>query len=235
MYARSNHKPIQYQEFLKSPNTRRRYWARNYVGWERFSTCKPNETHKFVRDLELVYNKVNVVVTQNVDSLHYKAGSKNVIELHGTAFRVKCLSCNENYSRYEIQKMLNDLNPEFGETSEMIRPDGDVEIAPEKITEFQPPLCKTCSGILKPDIIFFGDNVPRERVRRIKDFVTESDSLLVLGSSLTVFSSFRIILQAVDENKNIAIVNIGPTRADHLVNLKVSAKCGEILPKIKCN
>lgn len=116
----------------------------------------------------------------------------------------------------------------------MIRPDGDVEIAPEKITQFHPPFCLQCGGILKPDIIFFGDNVPKERVQTIREFVSKSDSLLVLGSSLTVFSSFRIILQAVEENKNIAVVNIGPTRADDLVSLKISAKCGDILPKIQC-
>lgn len=235
LYARSNHKPIQYQEFLKSAHTRQRYWARNYVGWEKFSNCKPNETHKFVRDLELLYNKANAVITQNVDSLHYKAGSKNVVELHGTAFRVKCLNCNENYNRFEVQNILKELNPEFGETSDMIRPDGDVEIAPEKITKFHPPMCFKCAGVLKPDIIFFGDNVPRERVQIVKDFVSKSDALLILGSSLTVFSSFRIVLQAVEENKKIAVVNIGPTRADNLINLKISAKCGDILPKIHCN
>lgn len=169
-----------------------------------------------------------------MDSLHYKAGSKNVIELHGTAFTVKCLSCNENYNRHEVQKILKELNRDFGETSDMIRPDGDVEISAEKITQFRPPLCLKCAGILKPDIIFFGDNVPRERVQAVKEFVSKSDSLLVLGSSLTVFSAFRIILQAVEERKKIAVVNIGPTRGDDLVNLKISAKCGDILPKLRC-
>lgn len=180
-----------------------------------------------------MHKKVSVTVTQNVDSLHYKAGSRNVIELHGTAFKVKCLQCNEHYSRYEIQKVLKELNREFGETSNMIRPDGDVEIAPEKITKFHPPKCLKCGGILKPDIIFFGDNVPRERVQTVRDFVSKSDSLLVLGSSLTVFSSFRVILQAIEENKKVAVVNIGPTRADSMVSLKISAKCGDILPKIR--
>lgn len=142
LYARTNHKPIQYQEFLKSANTRQRYWARNYVGWEKFSNCKPNGTHKFVRDLEIVHKKTSAIITQNVDSLHYKAGSENVIELHGTAFKVKCLNCNENYSRYDIQKVLKELNPDFGETSEMIRPDGDVEIAPVLL----PFVCFNCDN-----------------------------------------------------------------------------------------
>lgn len=130
LYARTNHKPIQYQQFLKSAKTRQRYWARNYVGWERFSSCKPNFTHRFLRDLELVHKKADVIVTQNVDSLHYKAGSRNVVELHGTAFRVICLQCKSEYSRYEIQNRLRELNPNLSETSTMIRPDGDVEIIP---------------------------------------------------------------------------------------------------------
>lgn len=129
LYARSNHKPIQYQEFLKSAAVRQRYWARNYIGWEKFSSCKPNDTHKFVRDLEIVHKKANAVVTQNVDSLHRKAGSRNVIELHGTAFRVICLQCQANYSRYEIQDHLKSTNSQMGEASDMIRPDGDVEIS----------------------------------------------------------------------------------------------------------
>lgn len=128
LYARSNHKPMQYQQFLKSTSARQRYWARNFVGWPRFSNCQPNLTHFSVRDLELVHNKVNCVVTQNVDSLHYKAGSKNVIELHGSAFRVLCLECNSMYSRFEIQDMLMELNPSVTNTSDMIRPDGDVDI-----------------------------------------------------------------------------------------------------------
>lgn len=179
-----------------------------------------------------MHKKADVIVTQNVDSLHYKAGSKNVIELHGTAFKVICLQCGKNYSRYDIQNRMKELNPTLQETSTMIRPDGDVEMPQDKIDEFIPPFCEDCRGILKPDIVFFGDNVPRQRVEAVKSCVTNCDSVLVCGSSLTVFSSYRIILQAVEENKNIAIVNIGPTRADNLVQLKISAKCGDILPKV---
>lgn len=232
LYARSNHKPVQYLEFLKKPDVRQRYWARNYIGWERFSGCEPNATHKSIRDLEIIHNKVSAVVTQNVDSLHFKAGSKNVIELHGTAYRVLCLRCNNSYTRYDIQDYLRELNPEMRETSTMIRPDGDVEISQEKIKEFKPPFCKNCGGVLKPDIVFFGDNVPKNRVQQVQDCVSNSDSILVLGSSLSVFSGYRIILQAKEENKKIMIVNIGPTRADKIVKLRISAKCGDILPKI---
>ncbi|KRT81717.1 hypothetical protein AMK59_5217, partial [Oryctes borbonicus] len=223
LYARSNHKPVQYVEFLKSKAARKRYWARNFVGWPRFSTCQPNATHISVRNLQSVHNKVSCVVTQNVDSLHYKAGSKNVIELHGSAFRVLCLDCDAKYSRFDVQKMLAELNPTIKNTSDMIRPDGDVDISPDIIERFNPPFCLQCGGTLKPDIVFFGDNVPRARVEDVRNSVSESDSLLVLGSSLFVFSGYRIVLQALEENKNVAVVNIGKTRADDIVHLKISA------------
>lgn len=130
MYARTDHKPIQYAEFLKSKATRKRYWARNFIGWPRFSSCVPNRNHYTIRDLESVEGKVSCVVTQNVDSLHYKAGSKNVIELHGSAFRVICLDCHSRYSRWDIQKTMAESNPTISDISNMIRPDGDVDISP---------------------------------------------------------------------------------------------------------
>ncbi|XP_044261497.1 NAD-dependent protein deacylase Sirt4 [Tribolium madens] len=231
LYARTNHKPIQYQEFLKSVKARQRYWARNYIGWPKFSQTQPNITHYIVQFLESV-GKVGCVVTQNVDSLHFKAGSGNVIELHGTAFRVICLTCGSTFDRHKIQEKLIEGNPDLRETSQMIRPDGDVEISQEKVQNFKPPFCDHCQGVLKPDITFFGDNVPKERVDKVRQNVTQSDSILVLGSSLSVFSGYRIILQAVEEKKDVAIVNIGPTRADKHAKLKISARCGDILPRI---
>ncbi|KAJ8954658.1 hypothetical protein NQ314_007058 [Rhamnusium bicolor] len=190
LYARTNHRPTQHQDFVKSSKVRQRYWARNYVGWDRFSKCEPNAVHFSLRNLEVEHNKVASIVTQNVDSLHFKAGSKNVIELHGTAFRVICLHCKTSYSRYYIQEKLIELNPNMKETSNMIRPDGDVEISEENIVGFMPPLCDSCGGPLKPDITFFGDNVPGSRIEDVRNVVSESDSLLVLGSSLSVF--FRL-------------------------------------------
>ncbi|KAG5889690.1 hypothetical protein JTB14_010029 [Gonioctena quinquepunctata] len=232
LYARTNHKPIQHLEFIKYPRVQQRYWARNYVGWDTFSKRQPNAIHFSIRNLEIKHHKVSAVVTQNVDNLHFKAGSQQVIELHGTAFRVICLECDATYNRYYIQEQIRKLNPHMSETSTLIRPDGDVEIPQEHIDGFKAPLCESCGGMLKPDITFFGDNVPRARVDRVKSEVSESDSLLVLGSSLSVYSGYRILLQAVEENKNIALINIGPTRADHLVKLKVSSRCGDILPRI---
>ncbi|XP_050302038.1 NAD-dependent protein deacylase Sirt4 [Anthonomus grandis grandis] len=234
LYARTNHKPIQHIEFIKSASVRQRYWARNFVGWFRFSKSKPNPVHVFIRDLEIEDKKVHFVVTQNVDSLHFKAGSKNVIELHGTAYRVICLNCEATYDRHYIQnKLLEYNNVNFEDTANMIRPDGDVEIPMDFIKGFTPPSCESCNGILKPHITFFGDNVPRATVDLVKEKMSESDSLLVLGSSLSVFSGYRIVLQALDESKNVCIINIGPTRADKLIKLKIEAKCGDILPKFK--
>ncbi|KAM3963946.1 LOW QUALITY PROTEIN: NAD-dependent protein deacylase Sirt4 [Aphomia sociella] len=232
LYARSNHKPIQYQEFVKYPKVRQRYWARNFIGWPRFSKIQPNAVHYSINELEKA--KLTSIVTQNVDRLHHKAGSKNVIELHGTGYIVKCLHCPYVISRSELQDELLKNNPDMESNIGMIRPDGDVDLTKEQESRFRSPLCPKCEGPLKPDIIFFGDNVPKERVEAVKNKVTSSDAVFVLGSSLTVYSSYRIILQAKEENKSVAILNIGPTRADNIVDIKVETKCGDILPEL-CN
>lgn len=232
LYDRNGHRPVTHQEFIKSDKVRQRYWARNFVGWDKFCQSKPNITHYSIRNLEQDHGKISTIVTQNVDNLHFKAGSKNVIELHGNTYRVICLNCKLNFSRYYIQDKLKESNPEFFEVATTLRPDGDVDIAEEKLKDFNPPVCDNCGGDLKPDVIFFGDNVPRDRVNLINDYLSQSDSLLILGSSITVFSAYRIVLQALEWKKDIAIVNIGKTRADDKVNLKISARCGDILPKI---
>ncbi|XP_004928926.1 NAD-dependent protein deacylase Sirt4 [Bombyx mori] len=231
LYARSNHKPIQYQEFVKYPKVRQRYWARNYIGWPRFSCVQPNVTHLCIRELEKK-GKVTSIVTQNVDRLHHKAGSEKVIELHGTSYLVQCLKCPYEIDRHELQEILTENNPDMESSFSMIRPDGDVELSREQVEKFRAPLCPKCEGPLKPDIVFFGDNVPKYRVEQVRKEVTSSDAVFVMGSSLTVYSSYRIILQARDEHKNIAILNIGPTRADDIVNIKVSTKCGDVLPEL---
>ncbi|XP_070151245.1 NAD-dependent protein deacylase Sirt4 isoform X3 [Polyergus mexicanus] len=231
LYARSNHKPVLYKEFCNSDAIRRRYWARNYIGWSRFSSLKPNVTHKILKDLEYV-GKVGCIVTQNVDNLHSKAGSKEVIELHGTAFRVMCLNCDHKICRYELQEVFQKLNPSMIAITQMIRPDGDVELSQAQVEDFNVPACDNCGGILKPDIIFFGDNVPRNIVQNVKNNVENSDALLILGTTLTTFSAYRIVLQAIEANKPIAIVNIGKTRADEFVNLRVEGRCGDILSKV---
>lgn len=172
------------------------------------------------------------IVTQNVDGLHTKAGSRNVIELHGSGFTVMCLNCSTKIDRKTFQDILNHSNRSISYVDGGVRPDGDVELSNRQVDQFILPPCNNCGGILKPDIVFFGDNVARNVVDSVKQIVFKSDALLVLGTSLTTFSGYRIILQAVEENKPIAIVNIGETRADKHAIIKVESKCGEVLTKL---
>ncbi|EDW53052.1 NAD-dependent protein deacylase Sirt4 [Drosophila sechellia] len=231
LYARSNHKPVQHMEFVKSSAVRKRYWARNFVGWPKFSATQPNATHHALARFERE-ERVQAVVTQNVDRLHTKAGSRNVVEVHGSGYVVKCLSCEYRIDRHDFQSILASLNPAFKDAPDMIRPDGDVEIPLEYIENFRIPECTQCGGDLKPEIVFFGDSVPRPRVDQIAGMVYNSDGLLVLGSSLLVFSGYRVVLQTKDLKLPVAIVNIGETRADHLADIKISAKCGDVIPKL---
>ncbi|KAK0167133.1 hypothetical protein PV327_004570 [Microctonus hyperodae] len=230
LYATSNRRPVLYQDFRSKEHIRRRYWARNYIGWPRFSNFQPNNIHKVLKYLE-DSNRVSCIVTQNVDGLHSKAGSRNIIELHGTAHTVMCLSCDERISRHDFQKVLNELNPTVNAVSQEIRPDGDVELTEEQMEGFTLPSCKNCNGILKPDIVFFGDNVAKRVVKRVQSEVNNADALLVLGTSLTTFSGYRIVLQAVEAKKPIAIVNIGETRADKHAIVKIESRCGDVLTK----
>ncbi|XP_029046429.1 NAD-dependent protein deacylase Sirt4 [Osmia bicornis bicornis] len=231
LYARSTRRPVLYKDFCASETIRQRYWARNYVGWPRFSSVKPNITHEILKELENA-NKVRCIVTQNVDNLHTKAGSRRVIELHGTAFKVMCLNCDQRICRYHLQDILDHMNPNMTVTTQMIRPDGDVDLSQEQVDGFNVPSCENCGGILKPDIIFFGDNVPRQIVESVKYNVKHSDSLLVLGSTLTTFSGYRIVLQAKNAGLPIAILNIGKTRADNFADIKVNGRCGDVLSRI---
>ncbi|XP_033329386.1 NAD-dependent protein deacylase Sirt4 isoform X2 [Megalopta genalis] len=231
LYARSNRRPVLYKDFCASNTVRKRYWARNYIGWPRFSSLKPNDAHKLLKKLEDT-QKVRCIVTQNVDNLHVKAGSRRVIELHGTAFRVMCLDCDHKICRYYLQDILDSLNPNFTVTAQMIRPDGDVDLSQEQVEKFIVPNCTNCGGILKPDIVFFGDNVPRWVVESVQYNVKHSDLLLILGSTMTTYSAYRIALQANNIGIPIAILNIGQTRADDLASIKVEGRCGEVLSRI---
>ena len=209
---------------------RQSYWARNYVGWPRWSSVKPNEAH---RELYL-WERAGIldhIVTQNVDQLHYKAGCADVTELHGTNSLVVCMSCSYSVPRLAFQKVLAEANPTFmQEAANEIRPDGDVELPLEAVQNFVVPKCPKCQiGILKPYVVFFGDSVPVSRVERVREFVRNNEALLIVGSSLYVFSGYRFILQAKELGKPVAIINIGETRADHLADLKVSGKASEVL------
>ncbi|KAL5278911.1 SIRT4 family protein [Megaselia abdita] len=233
LYARTNHKPIQHIEFLRSGPTRQRYWARNFVGWPKFSSTKPNDTHIALARFQSE-GRIQGIVTQNVDKLHTKAGAKDVIELHGSGYKVICLNCDYSVDRHEFQEELNSLNPEFKDAPDMIRPDGDVDIPQDYIENFKIPPCPKCGFHLKPEIVFFGDNVPRERHRIIAEMINKSDGLLVVGSSLLVFSGYRMVLQTKELNLPVALVNIGATRADPLADIKLDAKCGDVIPKLFC-
>lgn len=248
LYQRSNHKPIQHPEFVKSHQTRKRYWARNFLGWPKFSSVQPNATHYKLAEMELE-NRISHIVTQNVDNLHWKAGSKKYTELHGNGYKVICIGggekdnqCNYSIDRHDFQQILTSFNQNLIDKvkslesslkdEKSMRPDGDVEISQDDIENFYLPACPECGGQLKPNIVFFGDNIPRKRIDQVVRLIIESDGVLVLGSSLTVFSGYRIILQAKELGLPTAVVNIGETRADKIVDIKINAKCSDILKEI---
>jgi len=233
-YARKNHRPITHQEFFKSAERRRRYWARNFVAWPRFSAALCNDSHFSVAGWERS-DRFLWLITQNVDGLHAQAGSEKLTELHGCGKFVVCQSCEERYPRGDVQNWINDANPdwtirEMGE----LAPDGDVEIPDSAVERFNAPHCPQCgpNSILKTDVVFFGDNVRREVVDFCYEKVDECDGMLVLGSSLSVMSGYRFVYQASLRKLPILIVNIGPTRADHLATVKLSAKCSDIVKMI---
>jgi len=231
LYATSTKRPMQHKVFMERPLARQSYWARNFIGWPRWSNFKPNLSHRTLAKWEDT-GKISQLVTQNVDQLHYKAGSRNVVELHGTNSIVKCMSCCYSLPRMKYQQILEQENPGMIPRVAEIRPDGDVELTEQEVRSFKVPSCPKCGGILKPFVVFFGDNVPRPRVDQVRRKVEESDSLLVIGSSLYVFSAFRFINQAVEKKIPIGILNIGTTRGDSVADLKIEVKSGDVLPKI---
>ncbi|RUS82353.1 hypothetical protein EGW08_009868, partial [Elysia chlorotica] len=234
LYATSPNRPVQYIDFLKNDAIRQRYWARNYMGWPRFSSFQPNRCHYVLSDWERK-GRIHWLVTQNVDALHFKAGSRRVTELHGSTHRVLCLSCSYRTTRHAFQAAIDAANQGWSVEAKQIladRPDGDVDLDSEKVKEFVVPPCPSCGGILKPEVTFFGDNVPKTTVHFVLEKLFNSDAVLVLGSSLEVYSGYRFALRAHDRGIKIAVVNIGPTRADKLVDVKVSAKCGDVLQRL---
>lgn len=233
LYSVTKRRPVQYQDFLKSELARKRYWARNYVAWNRFSSFQPNGCHLILSNWEkrgLIY----WLVTQNVDALHTKAGHINVTELHGCTHRVECLVCGNVISRYTLQDKIASVNTTWNANADqtIVRPDGDIDLSDEQCNEFQMPDCERCGGLLKPQVVFFGDNVPKMTVDFVYNKVNECDTFLVLGSSLYVYSGFRFVSRARQQQKNIAIVTIGDSRADNLADIKVNARCGEILNRL---
>lgn len=230
--AWTRHKPIYFSAFTGSEEVRRYYWARSYRGWPRFAAARPNDAHRAIAALG------TNVITQNVDDLHAEAGSGNVVQLHGRNRLVLCLGCGEETPRLDMQQRLAELNADWLRDAPWrhldadeadFAPDGDAAVAREAIGGFRIPPCERCGGVLKPAVVFFGESVPKERVERSMRMVDDADALLVVGSSLTVWSGFRFVKRASERGLPIAIVNVGPTRGDDLATLKIESKCGPLL------
>lgn len=221
--------PVTYQAFVGDPLIRARYWARSFVGWPRIAAAQPNAAHRALAQGEGAC-RLSMLVTQNVDGLHQRAGSRVVVDLHGRLDDVVCLACSARTPRRGIQQRLRDDNPAWAELSAAAAPDGDADLEGHDFERFRVPACEMCGGMLKPDVVFFGENVPRLRYELARAALDASDAVLVVGSSLMVYSGFRFLRMAHDKDKPIAILNRGHTRADELADLKVDADCVATLP-----
>ncbi len=220
--------PVTYQAFMASEPTRRRYWARSLIGWRRFHAAQPNAAHCALARLEKLGN-ADHLLTQNVDRLHQAAGSERVIDLHGRLDRVRCMGCGALSPRADFQGELARRNPRWLALEATDAPDGDADLEAADFTAFAVPPCANCGGVMKPDVVFFGENVPRERVERACAHLDAADAMLVVGSSLMVYSGYRFAERAAASGKPIAAVNLGRTRADALLQLKVEARCEDAL------
>lgn len=225
--------PVQYADFMRHAAVRRRYWARSLIGWPQFAAAAPNPAHiALVACQRMGY--VGEIITQNVDRLHQRAGHVDVLDLHGRLDEVRCQSCTYQVPRVELQGWLVEHNPSYVNVSDEDplgpAPDGDARVeAPD--ADFQVPACPLCQGILKPAVVFYGESVPRAWVTRAQGWLAEADALLVVGSSLMVFSSFRFCRAAAAADKPIAILNNGVTRADSLARLKLEEGCAGLLTR----
>jgi len=213
--------PIQHSEFIHSALRRQRYWGRSMVGWPGVRDAKPNDVHLALTRLEAC-GVLELIITQNVDRLHQRAGSQNVIDLHGRLDRVLCLDCGAGYPREEIQHKLERSNPHYGAFSADIQPDGDADLSDEQVATIKVIDCEACGGLLMPDVVFFGGSIPRPRVEACQKALDNADALLVIGSSLQVYSGYRFCKQARQNGLPLYIVNQGLTRADELATLKIS-------------
>ncbi|MGW3288423.1 NAD-dependent protein deacetylase [Streptomyces sp. NPDC001002] len=227
----SRHTPMTYQDFTGSAHARRRYWARSHLGWRTFGRARPNAGHlavaAFARDA-----RVSGVITQNVDGLHQAAGSEDVVELHGGLDRVVCLSCRAISPRRELARRLEAENPGFDPVAAGINPDGDADLTDAQVGNFRVVPCADCGGVLKPDVVFFGETVPPQRVEHCQRLVRESTALLVLGSSLTVMSGLRFVRQASQADKPVLIVNRDPTRGDPHARTRIALPLGTALTTV---
>ena len=224
-------RPVQYDDFVRDPEARRRYWARASRGWDRVAQARPNAGHRALARLEHAGHVVGLV-TQNVDGLHQRAGSRGLVELHGALDTVVCLACGAQTDRRAVQDQIEARNPGWlGQAlpDRQLAPDGDAEVA---VAGFDPPACVACDGPLKPDVVFFGESVPAPRVARARHWVDAADALLVVGSSLAVYSGYRFVRQADAAGTPVAIVTLGETRGHRHAAVAVDAPLGRALPAL---
>lgn len=220
--------PVTYAAFMHEPATRQRYWARSMIGWRRFGAAQPNPTHRALAQLER-QGQVELLVTQNVDRLHQRAGSQNVVDLHGRLDTVRCMRCDRRCARDAFQHRLLARNPAWAWLDAADAPDGDADLERHDFSRFDVPPCPHCGGIMKPDVVFFGESVPRDRIDAATTAWQAADAVLVVGSSLMVYSGYRFVRAAAGAGKPIAALTLGQTRADPLLTLKVDARSSEAL------
>ena len=220
--------PVQFRAFMDDLATRKRYWARSLVGWRRFGRARPNDAHRALAALER-QGRVGILVTQNVDRLHQAAGSSNVVDLHGRLDLVRCMGCERRLPREELQQELLRRNPDWIDLDAREAPDGDADLEGLDFSGFDVPGCAACGGLLKPDVVFYGESVPKERVATAMQGIRDADAMLVVGTSLMVYSGYRFAREAAAAGIPIATVNLGRTRADDLISLKVAQSCSTAL------
>ena len=228
--VRRGNAPMMYQEFLATPQARRRYWARAMLGWPRVRIAQPNKAHLALATLQQ-RQRISGLITQNVDTLHDQAGSHDVIELHGSLHRVLCLDCQLRSTRDVIQRQMEIDNPYLAQVHAVQAPDGDTLLDPTFEEHFQVPHCPHCNGErLKPDVVFFGENVAPATAARAMAAVEQAEGLLVVGSSLMAYSAFRLCKAMVEHGKPVIAINLGKTRGDELLQVKIEASCEQLLP-----
>jgi NAD-dependent SIR2 family protein deacetylase len=216
--------PVTYQAFMADESTRQRYWARSLIGWRRFGRARPNDAHRALAKLEAT-GRSEIILTQNVDRLHQAAGSDRVIDLHGRLDLVRCMGCGHRTTRGELQEELSRLNAGWLDLDAADAPDGDADLEAQDFSTFTVPHCRDCQGLLKPDVVFFGESVSRDLVDTAAAHLRCADGMLIVGSSLMVYSGFRFAQMAARAGIPIAAVNLGRTRADEMLSLKVEAAC----------
>jgi NAD-dependent SIR2 family protein deacetylase len=220
--------PVMFQSFMTDATTRARYWARSMVGWPHFQAARPNSAHRALVNLQR-RGRMELLATQNVDGLHQLAGNGGVVDLHGRLDVVRCMSCSNRLERIQMQHDLQRLNPDWVDLQAHTAPDGDADLDAVDFNSYRVPDCARCAGVLKPDVVFFGESVPVDRVTRCMHAMLSADAMLIVGSSLMVYSGYRFVQAAAQAGKPLAAVNLGLTRADELLTLKVTQDCSTAL------